>query len=62
MQDWPRGSKRRCCRERVEAFCRYEAMMGDESSQAQLLDEGLLCRITGLAEALARGMVISSRQ
>jgi hypothetical protein len=39
--------------QRIEAFYRREAMMGDESARAQLLNEGLLCRITGPAEVLA---------
>ena len=41
--------------QRVEAFYRREAMMGDESTRARLLNEGLLCRITGPAEVLERG-------
>ena len=38
--------------QRPEAFYRREAVISDESTLAQLLDEGLLCRITGPAEVL----------
>ena len=41
--------------QRAEAFYRREAVISDESTLAQLLDEGLLCRITGPAEVLGRG-------
>lgn|GEM_PF-2454814 len=41
--------------QRAEAFYRREAMIGDPSTLARLLDEGLLCRITGPAEVLGEG-------
>jgi hypothetical protein len=38
--------------QRAEAFYRRKAVISDESPLAQLLNEGLLCRITGPAEIL----------
>jgi hypothetical protein len=38
--------------QRVEAFYRRGAVISDEPALAQLLGEGLLCRITGPAEVL----------
>jgi hypothetical protein len=40
--------------QRAEAFYRREAILGDASMLARLLDEGLLCRITGPAEVLGK--------